>query len=434
MKIKKFIAGNMREALVQIKKELGEDAVILKTKRIPRGMFDFLGKEQIEVTAALDENIRVVNRAGQPVQSVDSAMKLYGRSGYLEEPDKMTKVENYHPPKITKEEKPEELQPRSSSPVSSKNQKTLSTMVRPLHTVTPQGDLKFEYLQDDLNEIRSAVQSMADYLKYQPGLSLPPLLRSISTSLMEQEVHKEYLEIILQALYTELVGEQLEDSLLIHDLVMENLAEGILVSGPIQLKQDKPTVVALIGPTGMGKTTTLAKLASQYALFEKKKVGLITVDTYRIGAVEQLKMFAEIAHLPLSIVFSPQEISAALAAYADCDLVLVDHAGRSYKHQEHMDELARFIAAIRPDECHLVLSATTKFKDLEKIIERYQEVFFNRLLFTKLDETSIYGALYNILKLKRIPLSYLATGQGVPDDIEIADPKEFIKRIFRGVS
>ena len=156
-------------------------------------------------------------------------------------------------------------------------------------------------------------------------------------------------------------------------------------------------MVVLIGPTGVGKTTTIAKLAANFALFEGKSVGLITIDTYRIAAVEQLKTYAEIINLPIEVVYTVGEFKKALSKLGDKDLILVDTAGRSQKNKHHIKELKQFLAGRNPDETHLVLSANTKLDDLLETAEAFQAVSYNRLIITKLDETN---ELDNIIEFR----------------------------------
>lgn len=195
---------------------------------------------------------------------------------------------------------------------------------------------------------------------------------------------------------------------------------------PIKLSS-RPTVVSLVGPTGVGKTTTIAKLAANFALFEGKSVGLITIDTYRIAAVEQLKTYSEIINLPIEVVYTAAEFKKALTNFEDKELVLIDTAGRSQKNKQQIRELRHFFNGRRLDETHLVLSANTKIEDLLETADSFREIEFNRLIFTKLDETNSIGNVLEVADRLKIPMSYVTTGQNVPEDIEVAT-FEVIKR------
>ena len=191
-------------------------------------------------------------------------------------------------------------------------------------------------------------------------------------------------------------------------------------------------VAALIGPTGVGKTTTVAKLAANFALKEKYRVALVTADTYRIAAVEQLKTYADLIGIPIEVVYTPQELRSALYRHQDKQLVLIDTAGRSPANQPQMAELEALLAVDENIEKHLVLSATTKFSDCLQAVQRFQPSKPQKYLFTKLDEASNLGTLFNLMFHAPKTMSYLTTGQNVPDDIELADPNRLTTLMLRG--
>ena len=187
---------------------------------------------------------------------------------------------------------------------------------------------------------------------------------------------------------------------------------------------------AFLGPTGVGKTTTIAKLAGRLALIEKKKVGLITIDTYRIGAVEQLKTYAEIMNIPFKVVITLKEMENAVSELEDCDVILIDTTGRSSKNTMQISELRAFTQKVNADHIALVISGTTKNRDIQTIINGYSEIGYEKMIITKLDETSSYGCIYNIIKKAQKPIAYITTGQNVPDDIRIPLKSEISKLIL----
>jgi flagellar biosynthesis protein FlhF len=210
----------------------------------------------------------------------------------------------------------------------------------------------------------------------------------------------------------------------------ELVAGDLDVSGPIRLPSGRRSVVALVGPTGVGKTTTLAKLAARFRVHERRRVGLITVDTYRIAAVDQLRTYAEIIDLPLHVVRTPHEMRGAVAALADADLVLIDTAGRSPSDTLHIEELREQLAEARPDEVHLVASCTTGVGALEHAVRQFAVLQPTALVLTKLDEAVELGHLSTLLLGDgRLPLSYVTDGQSVPDDLAVADPATLARRI-----
>jgi len=184
------------------------------------------------------------------------------------------------------------------------------------------------------------------------------------------------------------------------------------------LKEQK--IIALVGPTGVGKTTTIAKLAAIASVLKHRKVGLLSIDAYRISAYEQLKTYAEIIGLPVKLALSPKEAIQAIDEYYDKEIILVDTVGRSPQHEIHMKELHSYINAIDPTELHLTLSASVKYSDIMSIIKKYEDMAINKLIFTKIDETVSLDSLVNSIYKTKYPLSYFCTGQSVPDDIEVA--------------
>jgi flagellar biosynthesis protein FlhF len=179
-------------------------------------------------------------------------------------------------------------------------------------------------------------------------------------------------------------------------------------------------VVALVGPTGVGKTTTIAKIAAIEALSTKKKVGLVTIDTYRIGAVEQLKIYADILGLPFEVINSTDDIERCFDNLKDCDSIFVDTTGRSIKNIMQLSELKLYLDRIKPDTTYLVVSMTTKYHDLLQILKGFGTMDYNRLILTKLDETTTYGSILNVAYNTKAPISYMTTGQNVPDDLKEA--------------
>jgi flagellar biosynthesis protein FlhF len=212
--------------------------------------------------------------------------------------------------------------------------------------------------------------------------------------------------------------------------LIATVGRGLEIAGPIQLEPRQRRLVALVGPTGVGKTTTIAKLAAHFRLQERHKVGLITVDNYRIAAVEQLRMYAQIIDLPLEFVASPDQMPQAIARLADVELILVDTGGRSPRDATKIQELQALLAEVAVDEIHLVLSCTASRGALESAAECFAAVGANRLILTKLDEAQALGNLLPLLGGGRLPLSYLTTGQSVPDDIQQADAAGLARRIF----
>ncbi len=206
----------------------------------------------------------------------------------------------------------------------------------------------------------------------------------------------------------------------IRSTFIQRLEQIIPIAGEISLTNGERQVIALVGPTGVGKTTTTAKLAALYSILKRRSVGLISIDAYRIAAYEQLKTYAEIINLPVQLALSPRGAREAVENQTNCELVFIDTVGRSPSHEMHMAELQSYITAMQPDQVYLTLDATTKYMDLLEVYDKYRQTGVSRLLFTKLDETLSLDSLINMAYRTKQPLSYFTTGQSVPDDIEVA--------------
>ena len=213
---------------------------------------------------------------------------------------------------------------------------------------------------------------------------------------------------------------------------LRKLEQEICVSGPIRVGGARPKVVAFVGPTGVGKTTSIAKLAAHYALQQKCSVGLITVDTFRIAAVEQLRTYAEIMDLPLEVVSSPGEMREAVRRLSDCDLILLDTAGRSPRDEVRVAELRLILAEAGVSDIILVLSAAAGLESCQSAAAAFSRVGATSLLLTKIDEAISLDNLIPLLCNPHLPLSYVTDGQNVPDDIRAAIPRELAQRILQG--
>ena len=213
------------------------------------------------------------------------------------------------------------------------------------------------------------------------------------------------------------------------DLIVQKKMKEFL---PTDKLPPKAKIVVFTGPTGVGKTTTLAKLAAHLSLYQNKRVGMITIDTYRIGAVEQLRTYAEITDIPIEVVMTPKEIEQALEKLSGADIILVDTAGRSANNSLQVRELTTFINRLPQAVIFLVLSVTTKTEDLRLIVDKFRTTGYNRLIFTKLDETSSFGAIINTTYATGLPVTYITTGQNVPDDLEEADAEKLVQLILKG--
>ena len=264
----------------------------------------------------------------------------------------------------------------------------------------------------------------------QEGFSFVKMLYQ---TLLDNEVDEKYANQILDEL------EKISSKGNNIDYILSHIYQKLVLKfgqpKPIEFQNAKPTVAFFIGPTGVGKTTTIAKVASRYKVDEGKKVAFLTADTYRIAATEQLRTYANILDMPLTIVYSSEEINDAVNELSEYDLILVDTAGFSHKNAVQCEDVKKLIGGLSADhktEVYLVLSATTKYRDLQDMSNIYQTIADYKLIFTKLDETSCYGNLLNIHLYSGADLSYATYGQNVPDDIEVFDTQKIVKKLLGG--
>ncbi|MCQ2969361.1 MAG: flagellar biosynthesis protein FlhF [Clostridium sp.] len=239
---------------------------------------------------------------------------------------------------------------------------------------------------------------------------------SLITLINKLDLNTEYMKEFIQ------VWDEAEDK---ENALMDYLAKDIKVCN-----SDIKGKVVLIGPTGVGKTTTIAKLAGKLALVDNKKVGLITIDTYRIGAVDQLRTYAEIMNLPFKVVITIKEMEEAINSMSHLDVVLIDTTGRSSKNNMQISELRAFVQKANPDDIILVMSGITKNKDAKLILNGYEKLNYNKLIITKLDETSSYGILHTVINESKKPIAYITTGQNVPEDIKVPKKEDIINLIM----
>ncbi|GIM47818.1 flagellar biosynthesis regulator FlhF [Collibacillus ludicampi] len=388
MIVKRYVVQEMPEAIAKIRKDLGKNAIIISTKKIKtRGFLGFFGRTAFEVIAAAEEEEKKANDHFKGGQAFTESVQ--------EEAIRMKKPEAFSARGGTERHEEGQVEPEK------------------------------ERLLQEVQQLRSMFQS---FLLAEPS-GVPAVARRMQKTLLANGVDESFaLRLIHKGMQhiddIENMSEQAFREVV--QAIIQNEMGGRLAPSPIT---GDSRVVSIIGPTGVGKTTTIAKLAAHQVLHERKKVGLITSDTYRIAAVEQLKTYADILNIPLEIVYTPDDCVQALQKFSEKDLILMDTAGRNYTQKMPVAELHPLLHAIDPDEIYLVLSLTSKTSDLETIIANFCEIKIDKLLFTKLDETSTYGAMYNLVQKFQLPASYATTGQNVPDDIEVLTPESIAKLI-----
>ena len=261
---------------------------------------------------------------------------------------------------------------------------------------------------------------------------VPEALFDTYQRLVQNEVAEQVAHRLITQVRNELTAEHLQDPRAVRSKLAVLLEAMLPTAGPIRCAEaGRPRMIAFIGPTGVGKTTTIAKLAANFCLRERRKVGLITIDTYRIAAVEQLKTYAQIIDVPLEVAAVPEQFREAADRLADREIILIDTAGRSQRDDAKMKELKGFFRAVRPHELHLVLSSTCGPTVVGETIERFRDFGIDRLILTKLDEAIGFGVILSCLEKAEAELSYVTMGQDVPDDIEVGESKALAELILR---
>lgn len=359
MRVKKYTANTMNDALLQIKEELGSDAVILNSKQIKKGgIFGLFQKTQIEVIAALDEH---------PI--------------------------------------PEEKQP------------IMHETKQMTHTPPP---LPFETKSSDQHQVLEEIKQLRQLVAsktFQGNEEFTGSLNMLYQYLLDQEVNHDLAKMLVRDF-----EEMLTDPTIIDEQLFKQLLQTELQPLVDQAPLTQRKVIQFVGPTGVGKTTTIAKVAAKMMLEQQKKVAFITTDTYRIAAIEQLKTYAKILDVPLEVVYTNDDYEQALVKFANYDHIFVDTAGRNYREANYVSELQHLIQMAEGDSVtYLVLSLTAKASDNDMIYNIFKDVGIHQVIFTKADETTTYGSMLNLCLGENAKVAYLSNGQNVPDDLVEAD-------------
>lgn len=411
MIIKKFQGKTEQEAVENAKKELGSNVVVMNVKNLKRtGLFGFFKPQLIEVTVALEEEREI---------SITSAKK--------KEATVLVKQSELVQTKETAlEEKIEQIQ--SILEKQFKKQEEISANDEKNRREKKEKAQRDEKLRDEKQE----ASSQADHYEESDTVRFMKLLYN---TMIENEVNEHYANQIIDDL-----DKVTKPNTTIDYMLSSVYQKMILKFGKprgISLAQNGPKFVYFIGPTGVGKTTTIAKLASKFCVEEKKKIALVTTDTYRIAAAEQLRTYANILEVPFRVIYSAEEMLLAYQDFSAFDYVLVDTAGHSHHNEAQRENMGIFLHAldkIVEKEVYLVVSATTKYRDLLSIAATYTQMTEFRIIFTKLDETTTLGNLLNLKLHTGAELSYITYGQNVPDDIDEFNPQTAVKELLTGKS
>ncbi len=465
MLIKEFEANTLKDCLQRVREALGPDAVILETRKIRKGGLLGMGaRDMVKVVAATGITVKsdsnpnrqthretvshakkeeVVKKPAAPAAARNLYKNSAGTSQYA---SNTALLERDHDDILTPAREEisdgeallaglratvEMQEPKKSLIPDFKIGERISSIETALHAMTETiGSLRREQREVHERTVSAVVSVVEPALNQRNGIEEESsFFPELSDELLRSGITPELVKDLIAQLPDTRAWKENARTPLATSAIRDMLARSMPLSGPIRLIPGSLKAAALIGPTGVGKTTTIAKLAAHYALIEKKKVALLTMDTYRIAAVEQLKTYSQIMGIPVAVAYNYAELMPAMEKYADYDLLLIDTAGRSQKNIMQVGELKGLLDALEC-ETHLVVSASYKTEDMLECVRRFAAARVDRLIFSKLDETNRLGNLYNVLHETSIPCSYLTTGQKVPEDLEQATAQRIISQIL----
>jgi len=450
MKIKKYVVDDVKDALKQIKSDLGDDAVILQTRKFKKGGFLGLGRKQMyEVTAVAEDKI-VEDKSkdsGRDEEWIDSD-KLYQlkkilakNNAYNVSGNSTGNTQFYRKssaptvPSINSNEyqnKYNAIKSKAYSQQTEFESEQLQSQPQYKRNVEKHEERDYVQLKKEILGIKRMMQEMNVKMQdktYLPGI--PENFRRVFQSLKKQEIGDDISKRIVESLRI------VSDETSLNSIEFEKKFSDII--SPV-IKTDNPLkshkqgdLIFFVGPTGVGKTTTLTKIAAMLTLELRKKIGILTIDTYRIAAVDQLKTSADIMGIQVGVAYNPGELKSMLEKFKNYDLILVDTAGRSQNNEMQMSELKRYMELTQPQYVFLTASMNTRISDLQDILEHFSVVSPTHLILTKMDETKIYGSMLEVSNNFDIPISFVTNGQRIPEDIMIADPRRLGSLLVREV-
>lgn len=452
MIIKKFQGKTKEEALECAKKELGEGIVEMNVKTVKaKGLLGIFKGPKIEVTVAKEEenerygvaqaktsvNIAVSDETMNKANDVTGTDNGQNNIVQIKQPVKMASgqgVENIGQavadviasfPQTNSEIKSPKNN-KISNEVKSEN--GLVEKIENIQTLLEKQLAQAEEKTEEKTEEKKAEEKVSDEKNERTNF-----LKLLYNKMIDNEVYEKYANEIIEE-----IDKNCKADVTMDFMLSEIYQKMILKLGKPYVMEDNgngPRVIFFVGPTGVGKTTTIAKIASSFRVEQRKKVALLTADTYRIAAAEQLRTYANILEVPFRVVYTAKEIASTIEDFREYDYILVDTTGHSPNNEaqcENMGDLINSVETTATKEVFLVLSASTKYRDLMKIADTYKEIADYKLIFTKLDETSTLGNIYNLKMYTGAPLSYVTCGQNVPDDIENFNPQATVKQLLGG--
>lgn len=429
MIIKKFQGKTKEDTLEKVREELGEKAVVMNVKEVrPKGIFSSFRKSTYEITAALEEKDTFAEQVGAYRGNVTMPNQRESINIAANEPIKIPPVNANEPiDQAQAEQNAIEFLKRNASLLKKEETGKADRIEEKLENLQ---NIIEKQLSSDTALKEDAKNFEKSETKKNENLAF---LKVLYETLIENEVHEKYVNQILDEL------EKINWNGNSVDHILSNVYQKMILkfgqSHGVELSGSRPKIVFFVGPTGVGKTTTIAKLASNLKVNQGKRIAFLTADTYRIAAAEQLRTYANILDTPLSIIYSPDELNQTIERLEDYDVILVDTAGFSHKNKEQKEDVKLLLEQLDPrydSEVYLVLSATTKYKDLMEICDVYHVITKYKIIFTKLDETTSYGNILNVRLYSDSEISYITNGQNVPDDIELFNSQKIVKWLLGG--
>src|SRR5712692_6786313 len=449
MRLEKYHAVDMQEAFRLIKAELGPDAVVIQTRKVRLGLFGWPKKPVYEVIAAVDEEAArppklaaaVANGAPKQMGTVKTSRTAQVRTATVDtRPESVTarparaQAAAYAaaPQAAAAAAAPAKpaLQPahpaatNGSSPTApglSAEPATRSSDVEAPVKLESSDVALLREMKNNMTELKTAMSRLSKQAQFGNIANFSSVLVNVYQRLIDQELAEDLAQDIILKVNNELGSNGVTNYDLVREYVRRHIQELITVTGPPRLMTGKTKSIFLIGPTGVGKTTTLAKLAANYSLVEHKRVALVTIDTFRVAAIPQLRTYADIIGVPLEVVYTASDLADALGRFGDRELVLIDTPGGSPRNAKQLEVLKEYLDSVEMKDVYLTVASPTRYRDMVDVYNRFSICRIDGLLCTKIDETDRFGPLVNLLNETRARLTYLTTGQNVPQDIELAD-------------
>lgn len=435
MIVRRYVVKDMPEAVLSIRKDLGKDAVILSTKKVRvRKWLGLLWQTRLEVTAAVGGDIPLHHdtKRGrvQPTQAVppqnedeetDSLLELAVSGGRASMPH--SRPDNESDFETSTESS--SFQMNLASAFRAYQNSSVTEPVVQRENREPRSEADLADIVRELSSLKLAVSQIHTGIRDQGKSSSDAVERRVSSFLRKEGLEDGQIERWLTAAEAANANDERTSLMVVRDEIMRELGEHVRPQ-PIGKSS---RIVAFVGPTGVGKTTTIAKIAALHVLAGQRRIGLLTTDTFRIAAVQQLQTYADILDVPMVVADDVTSVPSAISELSSqCDLILVDTAGRNFRNAQTVSDTRNLLLQVKPDETLLVIAATTKPEDADEVAALCSALSISKLLFTKLDETTSVGLVPRLMMRSKLPISYVTNGQNVPDDIDILSLDELLAR------